>query len=98
MNVSITEKPIMKLQVPTVYPVFLTESVFHSVNVQKVSMMVVSQIVNNVTLPVKIVTKLVVMNVKSITSHGNVVVFHNVQKDIGDLSLIENVTHVTIPV
>jgi hypothetical protein len=89
---------MLKLQVPTVYPVFLTESVFHSVNVQKVSMMVVSQIVNNVMLLVKIVTKLVVTNVKSTISHGTVVVFHNVQKDIGDLSLIENVTHVTKPV
>jgi len=55
-NVSITVKPMMKIQVPTVYLVSLTEKIFQSVLVQEDTSMMVFQLVKSVDLNVPLVT------------------------------------------
>jgi hypothetical protein len=94
-NVFITEKPKLNTKVNTVYLVPETESIYHSVNVQKDSGIQVVN-VNNVHLHVPCVpiTKLV-KNVKSITSYMKISVFQNAQLVSGVIPPTENANHVT---
>lgn len=109
LNVPIMVKPMLKLQVLTVYLVPLTEPCFHSVNVQKdigIIILKKNQIVDLVMLHVLVVLNLVmtVGNVKPTSSYSETTVIQNVIMQplativTGEILLTEFAKIVTQPV
>lgn len=96
MNVSITVKPMMKIQVLIVYLVSLSEKTSHSVTVQEDTTMMVFQLVKSVDLNVPLVTLgTTVQNVTKVSSYGILCVMPTVDSDTTEILLKENVSFVT---